>query len=212
MYKIFDQLRDIGIVPVVSISDTSKAIPMAEALLEGGIACVEITCRTAEAKECLRLITHRFPEMLAGAGTVLTTIQADEVYTAGAQFVVSPGFNPQVVSHCLKKEIPIIPGCVTPTEMEAAMAMGLDVVKFFPAEQAGGLPYIKAVSAPYPNLQFLPTGGISAANLGEYIAFPRVIACGGSFMVTKELLDAGNFAQISALSQEAVAIVKAQRG
>jgi 2-dehydro-3-deoxyphosphogluconate aldolase/(4S)-4-hydroxy-2-oxoglutarate aldolase len=205
---IFERIREIGIVPVIAISDVEKAVPLARALLAGGIPCAEVTFRTAEGEECIRRITATVPEVLVGAGTVLSPEQADRAQKAGARFVVSPGFNPRVVKHCVENGILIIPGCSNPSDMEAAMEFGLDTVKFFPAKQAGGLAYIKACAAPYTGLRFMPTGGINAENIGEYIVFDRIIACGGSWMVTKELLDAGDFAEITRLSKEAVEIVR----
>jgi 2-dehydro-3-deoxyphosphogluconate aldolase/(4S)-4-hydroxy-2-oxoglutarate aldolase len=211
MNTTLQRIYDIGVVPVIAISDTAKAVPLAQALIAGGIPCVEITFRTAEGEESLRLITKQNPDILAGAGTILTTEQVDRAQAAGAQYIVSPGFNPKVVAHCLDKGIPIIPGCVTPSEMEIALEMGITTIKFFPAEQAGGLAYLKAISAPYTTLRFLPTGGIDATNLSKYIAFDRVIACGGSWMATKELINTGNFARITQLSQEAMKVVREGR-
>jgi 2-dehydro-3-deoxyphosphogluconate aldolase/(4S)-4-hydroxy-2-oxoglutarate aldolase len=211
MFKILEQLGIIGIVPVIAISDAEKAVPLAKALLKGGIPCAEVTFRTAEGEESIRRIAAEVPEILVGAGTVLSIKQVDSAVTAGAKFIVSPGLNPEVVRYCVEKGIPIAPGCATPSDMEAAMALGLDVVKFFPAEQAGGLDYIKSVSAPYAGLRFMPTGGISTANIEKYAAFDKVLACGGSWMVKKELIDSGNFDEITRLCGEAVAMVNQAR-
>ncbi|MDR1687528.1 MAG: bifunctional 4-hydroxy-2-oxoglutarate aldolase/2-dehydro-3-deoxy-phosphogluconate aldolase [Clostridiales bacterium] len=211
MNDILEQIQKIGIIPVIAISDASKAIPLANALLEGGVPCAEITFRTAFGEESIRKISEQMPEILVCAGTVLTCEQAQRAKDAGAKFVVSPGLNPKVVRYCVGNNILIVPGCATPSDMEAAMEFGLSAVKFFPAEQAGGLNYIKAVSAPYPNLSFIPTGGINASNIGKYAAFGKVLACGGSWMVTKELIDAGNFTEITRLCREAVQIVKDAR-
>ena len=211
MNEILKKITEIGIVPVISISDVEKAIPLAEALMAGGIPCAEITFRTAEGEECIRRIAKQVPEVLLGAGTILTKDQANRAKEAGAKFVVSPGFNPKVVKYCVKNGILMLPGCSTPTDMEAAMGFGLDTVKFYPAELGGGLPYIKACAAPYTGLKFMPSGGINADNLGKYMAFNKVVACGGSWMVSKELLDAGNFDEITRLSKEAVQIVKTAR-
>ena len=208
MNEILKRIGEIGVVPVIAISDVEKAVPMAEALIAGGIPCAEITFRTAEAEECIRLIAAKFPQMLVGAGTVLRTEQADRAAAAGAKFVVSPGFNPRVVAHCVENNITIAPGCSNPSDMEAALEFGLDVVKFFPAEQAGGLAYIKAVAAPYGNLKFMPTGGINTGNLAKYLAFDRILACGGSWIVTKQLIEEGRFDEITRLCQEAIKIVK----
>lgn len=208
MNDIIMQIRQIGVVPVIAISDTEKAVPLAKALVAGGIPCAEVTFRTAEGEECIRRIAAELPDVLVGAGTVLTTEQADRAAKAGAKFVVSPGFNPKVVAHCIQNGITIVPGCATPSDMEAAMEMGLDTVKFFPAEQAGGLAYIKAVAAPYAKLHFMPTGGINADNIGKYVAFNKIVACGGSWMVKKELIDAGDFDEITRLCKEAVQLVQ----
>lgn len=208
MNEILQQIGKIGVVPVIAISDVEKAVPLAKALLDGGVPCAEVTFRTAEGEESIRRMVEAVPEILVCAGTVLTTDQVDRAVKAGAKFVVSPGFNPKIVAYCAEKGILIVPGCATPSDMEAAMEFGLDVVKFFPAEQAGGLAYIKAVSAPYAGLRFMPTGGINAGNIGKYTAFNRIVACGGSWMVTKELIDSGNFEEITRLCREAVQLVK----
>jgi len=209
--SILNKIEEIGIVPVIAISDVEKAVPLAQALIAGGVPCAEVTFRTAEGEECIRRIAAAFPDIILGAGTVLTTAQADNAAKAGAKFVVSPGFNRNVVRHCISNGIPITPGCATPSDMEAAIEMGLNAIKFFPAEQAGGLSYIKAVAAPYVNLRFMPTGGISAENLGKYSAFPKIFACGGSWMVKKDLIDSGNFDEVTRLCKEAVQIVKDAR-
>jgi len=211
MSDILKQIGEIGIVPVIAISDVEKAVPLARALAAGGIPCAEVTFRTAEGEECIRRIAAEVPEVLVGAGTVTTTEQVDRAINAGAKFLVSPGLNRNVVSYSTSKNIPIVPGCATPSEMEAAMELGIYAIKFFPAEQAGGLPYIKAVAAPYTNLRFLPTGGINAGNLSKYIAFSKVIACGGSWMVAKELIDSSSFDEITKLCKEAVMIVRDTR-
>ena len=209
--NILEQIGSIGVVPVIAMTDVEKAVPLAKALLAGGISCAEVTFRTAQGEECIRRIAAELPDVLVGAGTVLTTEQVDRALAAGAKFIVSPGFNPEVVRHCISKSVPVIPGCITPTEMEAAMALGLTTLKFFPAEQAGGLAFIKAVAAPYPNLRFMPTGGIGPANLGSYAAFGKIVACGGSWMCTRELIDAGDFDEITRLSQQAVEVVRSHR-
>ncbi len=206
MHTVLEAISRIGIVPVIAISDVEKAVPLAKALCAGGIPCAEVTFRTAEGEEAMRRIAAEVPEALLGAGTVLTTAQVDRAIAAGAKFVVSPGFNPHVVQYCLEKGIPIVPGCSTPSDMEQAMEYGLSTAKFFPAEQAGGLDYIKAVAAPYPALTFMPTGGIHAGNLAKYLAFEKVIACGGSWMVQKELVSANRFEEITRLCKEAVQV------
>ena len=182
MREVFEQFQKIGIVPVLALDDASDAEPVARALIEGGLACAEVTFRTDAAQESIRRMAERFPEMLVGAGTVLTADQADQAVSAGAKFIVSPGFNPKVVSHCLKRQIPVIPGCANPSDIEAAMELGLDVVKIFPAEAIGGVAAIKAMAAPYPKLRFMPTGGIHAGNVKRYLEFEKIIACGGSWM------------------------------
>ncbi|GHV84829.1 hypothetical protein AGMMS50230_04370 [Spirochaetia bacterium] len=204
MNEVLETLDKIGIVPVIKIDDAAKALPLAEALQAGGIPCAEITFRTAQGEEAIRTIAAKLPGILIGAGTVLTTEQVDKAIDGGAKFVVSPGFNPAVVAYCIEKKIPIVPGCSTPSDMELALEAGLDTVKFFPAEQAGGLDYIKAVSAPFPRLNFMPTGGINAENIGRYISFEKIVACGGSWMVPADLINAGKFEEITRLCREAV--------
>lgn len=211
MNDVLKRIGQIGIIPVIVISDVNKAVPLATALMAGGINCAEVTFRTAEAEECIRHIAEHVPEILLGAGTVTKTEQVERAVAAGAKFIVTPGFNPKVVSCCVDKKALIIPGCSTPSDMEAAMEFGLDTVKFFPAEQSGGLAYIKACSAPYPGLRFVPTGGINAGNLGKYAAFPKIAACGGSWMVSKELIEAGDYDEITKLCREAAEIVSAAR-
>jgi 2-dehydro-3-deoxyphosphogluconate aldolase/(4S)-4-hydroxy-2-oxoglutarate aldolase len=204
MVPVLEELGKIGIVPVIKIDDPEKAVPLAKALLAGGIPCAEITFRTKAGEEALRRISGEVPEILPGAGTVLTIEQADKAIAAGAKFIVSPGFNPRVVRHCIEKGVPITPGCSGPSDMEAALEAGLDVVKFFPAEQSGGLDYIKAVSAPYPMLKFMPTGGINAGNIVSYISYEKILACGGSWMVPADRINAGDFDTITTLCREAV--------
>lgn len=204
MHQILEDIRKIGIVPVIRIDDAEKAAPLARALISGGIPCAEVTFRTAQGEAAMARIKREVPEILLGAGTVLTREQVDKAVRAGAAFMVSPGFNPQVVSYCAERGIPIIPGCSSPSDMEQALAFGLEAVKFFPAEQAGGLDYIKAVSAPYSSLMFIPTGGINAQNIAKYTAYEKILACGGSWMVSAELINAGDFSRISALCREAV--------
>ncbi|MDR2471037.1 MAG: bifunctional 4-hydroxy-2-oxoglutarate aldolase/2-dehydro-3-deoxy-phosphogluconate aldolase [Treponema sp.] len=203
MHRIIEELGKIGIVPVIKIDDVEKALPLAQALLAGGIPCAEVTFRTAQGEEAMRRISTGLPEILLGAGTVLTVDQVDRAMDAGARFIVSPGLNPKVVAHCVNKGIPITPGCSGPSDIEAALEAGLDVVKFFPAEPQGGLGYIKAVAAPYPNVKFMPTGGINADNIGAYLAYEKIVACGGSWMAGADLINAGKFNEITALCKEA---------
>lgn len=212
MHEILEKIREIGIVPVVALEDAKDTLPLAKALQQGGLRCVEITFRTEAAAESLRLISSECPQMLVGGGTILTVEQADQAAAAGAKFLVSPGFNPRVVKHCLERGILIMPGCSTPSDIEQALENGLDVVKFFPAEPAGGLKMLQALAAPYGKVQFMPTGGIGPANVGEYLRYNRVLACGGSWMAKGELIKAGAFEEIRRLSREAVQIVKESRG
>ena len=205
-------LGSIGIVPVVVLNKADHAQPLAQALVNGGLPCAEVTFRTDAAEESIRLIAKNFPDMFVGAGTVLTVEQADRAFNAGAKFIVSPGLNPKVVEHCLKKGYPVCPGIMTPTELEMALGFGLDVVKFFPAENAGGLKMIKAMSAPYTMMKFMPTGGINATNVRDYLACNKILACGGSWMVKGDLINAGDFAEIEKLTREAAEIVREVRG
>jgi 2-dehydro-3-deoxyphosphogluconate aldolase/(4S)-4-hydroxy-2-oxoglutarate aldolase len=209
--EIIERVQQLGIIPVVSIPAAKQALPLAEALLAGGLPCAEITFRTAAAAAAISRIKARFPEMLVGAGTVLTTQQADQALAAGAQFIVSPGTNPAVVEHCVAKNAPIFPGVCTPTEIELALSKGVDVLKFFPAEAAGGVRFLQAVCAPYRQVRFIPTGGIDAKNIGSYLALPQVLACGGSWMVKPELLNTEDFNRIRQLAGEAVALVRELR-
>lgn len=211
MNTIIEQLGRYGIVPVVVLNDKEKALPLAKALCDGGLPCAEVTFRTDAAEESIRIMSREFPDMLIGAGTVLSTEQVDRAVAAGAKFIVSPGLNPKVVTYCLEKNIPIIPGVVTPTEMEQAMELGLKIVKFFPAEPSGGLAMIKAVAAPYTMLKFMPTGGINAKNVRDYLAYNKILACGGSWMVKGSLIDENRFDEIEAMCREAVEIVKEVR-
>lgn len=204
MNPIIKQISEIGIIPVIAINDVEKAVPLAKALVKGGISCAEVTFRTDCAQEAIKRIATEVPEMLVGAGTVLTSEQLDRAVAAGSKFIVSPGFNPTVVKYALSKGVLMIPGTATPGEMEQAMELGLEVVKFFPAEQNGGLAKIKAVCGPYTKLKFMPTGGINAKNLLDYIMFDRIVACGGSWMVNSKLIDEGNFDEITRLTKEAI--------
>jgi 2-dehydro-3-deoxyphosphogluconate aldolase/(4S)-4-hydroxy-2-oxoglutarate aldolase len=205
--SVLARLRRLRIVPVIVIDDPANAVPLAAALCEGGLSCAEITFRTAGALEALRRITSQRPDMLAGAGTVLTPQQAAQARDAGAQFIVAPGFNPAVVDYCLEHETPVYPGVCTPTEIEAALVKGLHVLKFFPAEPMGGLPFLKAISAPYTAVEFMPTGGISLANLSTYLAFKKIVACGGSWMAPTDWIAARQFDRITAESRRAMSMV-----
>ncbi|MGI5899172.1 MAG: bifunctional 4-hydroxy-2-oxoglutarate aldolase/2-dehydro-3-deoxy-phosphogluconate aldolase [Christensenellales bacterium] len=204
MNNVLERIQEIGIVPVIKIEDVSKAVPLAKALSEGGIPCAEVTFRAAGADIAIKAISDAMPDMLVGAGTVLTTEQVDRAVAAGAKFIVSPGLNPKVVAYCNEIGVPITPGCSNASDIEQAIELGLEVVKFFPAEAVGGLKAIKALAAPYGNMKFIPTGGISAANLNEYLAFDKIIACGGSWMVNEKLINEGKFDEIKKLANEAV--------
>jgi 2-dehydro-3-deoxyphosphogluconate aldolase/(4S)-4-hydroxy-2-oxoglutarate aldolase len=206
-----DRLYAIGVVPVVALPDAALALPLAEALLEGGLACAEVTFRSEAAPMALSLIRKRFPELLLAAGTVLTIRQADLAIDAGAQFIVAPGTSSIVMDHVLARGVPMIPGIATPTDIETALARGIELVKFFPAEQFGGVSTIKAFAGPYPRVRYIPTGGISASNLGSYLAVPEVVACGGSWMVKADLLAARDFTAVTRLAREAVIIVVESR-
>jgi 2-dehydro-3-deoxyphosphogluconate aldolase/(4S)-4-hydroxy-2-oxoglutarate aldolase len=204
--NVLEEIARLKIIPVIALEDVTHAQPLAAALCAGGLPCAEVTFRTAAAAASIKAMTEAFPAMLVGAGTVLATEQVDEALAAGARFIVSPGLNPHVVEYCQAKDILIIPGCVTPTEIEQALELELTVVKFFPAEAFGGLATIKALAAPYGMMRFVPTGGVSAANVRAYLDFDRVIACGGSWMVKGELIAAGDFARIAELTREAVSL------
>ena len=203
-----DKFHEIGIVPVIVLDDPDRAEMLAEMLCRGGLPCAEVTFRTGAAAEAIRRMKAARPDMLVGAGTVLTTAQVDSAIDAGAEFIVSPGINPVTVSYCLERGIPVIPGTQTPSEMELALSFGLETVKFFPAEPAGGLAMIKAVAAPFTSLRFMPTGGINAGNVTSYLEYDRILACGGSWMVSGELIGKGDFDEILRRTSEAAAIVK----
>ena len=211
MSTMADKFEELGVIPVVVLNNVEDALPLADALYEGGLPCAEVTFRTEAAEESIRLMTEQFPDMLVGAGTVLTKEQVDAAAAAGAKFIVSPGFDPEIVDYCLEKEIPVYPGCVSPSEVAQAVKRGLKVVKFFPAEPAGGLPMIKAMAAPYAGLKFMPTGGINAKNLEEYLSCDKIICCGGSWMVKGDLVKAGEFDKIEELTAEARKLVDSIR-
>ena len=205
--SVSETIQKMGVVPVVVLNDAKDAAPLAKALVEGGLPCAEVTFRTEAAEECIRIMANEFPEMFVGAGTVLTIDQVDRAVNAGAKFIVSPGFDPEIVDYCLSKDIPVYPGCITPSEVAQAVKRGLKVIKFFPAEQFGGVSTIKALAAPYTGVKFMPTGGVSAKNLESYLSFDRIVACGGSWMVKGDLVKAGKFDEIKTLVEEAVQLV-----
>lgn len=204
MIAVLEQISKIGIVPVVKIDREEDALPLAKALCAGGLPCAEVTFRTSAAAGGIKLMTENFPNMCVGAGTVLNAEQVDAAIAAGAKFIVSPGLNPNTVKYCQQKGIPITPGTSCPSDIEQAIELGLEVVKFFPAEQSGGLAKIKAMAAPYVDMKFMPTGGINAKNLTSYLDFPKIIACGGSWMVPTDLINAGEWDKIEQLAREAV--------
>ncbi len=212
MENLIKKVGETGVIPVVKIDDAKDAVALAKALREGGLNCAEITFRTDAAEDAIKLISKEFPDMLIAAGTVLTPAQADKAMAAGATFVVSPGLNPEVVKHCNQKGYPIIPGVCTPTEVEAAMSLGLKYLKFFPAEAAGGVKMIKAMAAPYTNIKFMPTGGIGVNNLADYLGCKAVFACGGSWMVPSDKIADGEFEEIKNMTAKAVELLKEIRG
>ena len=212
MNEILKELEKNIIVPVVVLDDAKDAENLAKALCQGGLPCAEVTFRTDAAEESIRIMCEKFPEMCVGAGTVLTTEQVDRAINAGAKFIVSPGFDPEIVDYCLEKGITVLPGCITPSEVAQAVKRGLEVIKFFPAEQSGGLAMIKAMAAPYTTVKFMPTGGISAKNVASYLECDKIFACGGSWMVKKNLIEDQEFDKIRELTEEAVNIAKSVRG
>lgn len=207
MNEILVKIGRYGIVPVVKIDNADDAVPLGRALIDGGLPVAEITFRTAAAKEAIANISRELPQVLVGAGTVLSVDQVKQAVEAGAKFIVSPGFNPEVVKYCVDNDIPITPGCSNPTDIEMALGYGLEVVKFFPAESFGGLGTLKAMSAPYGSIKFIPTGGINEKNLNDYLSFDKVLACGGSWMVKGDLIKGGKFDVITAMTREAVKLM-----
>lgn len=212
MSTVAEKIAGFGVVPVVVLEDVKDAAPLAKALVEGGLPCAEVTFRTDAAEESIRIMTEKYPEMLVGAGTVLTTEQVDRAVAAGAKFIVSPGFDPEIVDYCIEKGITVTPGCVTPSEVAQGVKRGLKVLKFFPAEQFGGVATIKAMTAAYVGIKIMPTGGINPKNVREYLACDKIFACGGSWMVKGDMIKAGEFDKIEAMTKEAVEIVKEVRG
>ena len=207
MTAIEQRIFETGIIPVIKIEDEKNAVPLARALIEGGLNAAEITFRTSAAVASIKAIKEEFPDMLIGAGTVLTKEQADAAINAGATFIVSPGLNPNTVLHCQSKNVPIIPGICTPSDIERGLELGLTTLKFFPAEASGGLNALKAFSAPYGNLKFMPTGGINESNILSYLAFDKILACGGSFMVKDEYINNGEFEKITQLTKSSVELM-----
>ena len=204
MDEILQRIYEIGIIPVIAIDDAEQAVPLARALVAGGLPAAEVTFRTAAGEEAIRRISAEVPEMLVGAGTVLTKDQADRAIAAGSKFIVSPGFNPEITRYVIDKGVLMMPGTATPGEMEQAMSMGLNVLKFFPAEQNGGVAKLKALAGPYTNLRWMPTGGVNTKNMMDYLNFDRIVACGGTWMVKKDLIDGQKWDEITAICKEAV--------
>lgn len=204
--------KKMAVVPVVVIKEAADAEALAEALIAGGIPCAEVTYRTDAAEEAIRRINMKYPEMLLGAGTVLTKKQIDSAVAAGAKFVVSPGFDPEIVDYCIEKEIAVFPGCMTPSELAQAAKRGLKTVKFFPSEQAGGISMIEAVAAPYPEMRFMATGGINPQNLKEYLSCDKILCCGGSWMVKEKLIAEKKFGEIQELVRQTRSLIDQIRG
>ncbi len=205
---ILSKFQQIGIVPVVKIDDATKAEGLAKAMLDGGIPCIEITFRTAAAEEAIKRVTKAYPEMLVGAGTVINVEFAEKAVAAGAKFIVAPGFNPSVVDWCIERNVPILPGVCTPSDIEAGLSRGLSTLKFFPAEASGGVNMLKNFAGPFPNLTFIPTGGIGLHNILDYAKQPNILAVGGSWMVKPELIEAEDWPAITKLCSDAVAAVQ----
>jgi len=211
MHEILETMGNVGVVAVVTVERARDALPLGKALLEGGLPLVEVTLRTTAAEDAIRALADGMPGVRVGAGTVLTTEQAKRAIGAGAKFVVSPGLDPAVVKFCMDTDVPVIPGCCTPTEILSALALGLEVVKFFPAATMGGTGTIRMMAGPYPSVRFVPSGGVNAANLSEYLALGNVLACGGSWMARSDLIKAGKFAEITRLTRETMAIASRSR-
>lgn len=211
MKTLEERFYDYAVVPVVVLNDADDAIPLADALIKGGLPCAEVTFRTDAAEESIRRICESFPDMLVGAGTVLTTEQVERAHKAGAKFIVSPGFDPEIIDCCISIGLPVLPGCITPSEIAQAVKRGLKVVKFFPAEQSGGVAMIKAMAAPYSMVKFMPTGGISTKNLADYLSCDKILCCGGSWMVKEDLIRSGSFDKITDMTREATALAKSIR-
>ncbi len=211
MKTLEERFYDYAVVPVVVLNDADDAVPLADALIKGGLPCAEVTFRTDAAEESIRRICESFPDMLVGAGTVLTTEQVERAHKAGAKFIVSPGFDPEIIDCCISIGLPVLPGCITPSEIAQAVKRGLKVVKFFPAEQSGGVAMIKAMAAPYSMVKFMPTGGISTKNLADYLSCDKILCCGGSWMVKEDLIKSGSFDKITDMTKEATALAKSIR-
>ena len=211
MKTLEERFYDYAVVPVVVLNNADDAVPLADALIKGGLPCAEVTFRTDAAEESIRRICESFPDMLVGAGTVLTTEQVERAYKAGAKFIVSPGFDPEIIDYCISIGLPVLPGCITPSEIAQAVKRGLKVVKFFPAEQSGGVAMIKAMAAPYSMVKFMPTGGISTKNLADYLSCDKILCCGGSWMVKEDHIKRGSLYKIPEMTKEATALASSIR-
>ena len=208
MKNILSEIEKTGIVPVVKLNDANKAIPLCNALMNGGINVAEITFRTDCAAEVIKTISENCKDMIVGAGTIININQAKQAIESGAQFIVSPGFNKDIVLYCKEQNIPVLPGCITPSEIMQAIECGLKVVKFFPAKEFGGLQTMKALSAPFPQIKFMPTGGVNLENLKDFISAKFIFACGGTYMVKENLINEENYNEITKLSKESIDIIK----
>ncbi len=207
--QIIEKLRQLKVVPVIAVEQAEDILPLVKTLAENGLPVAEITFRSAAAEEAIRLVRQHYPDVLIAAGTVLTAEQVVKAKNAGADFVVTPGFNPTIVKLCQDLDFPIMPGVNNPMSIEAALSLGIEAVKFFPAEASGGVKMIKALLGPYGNLQIMPTGGISPSNIKDYLAIPNIVACGGSWFVEKSLIQAKNWDEIGRLVREAIALTHA---
>ncbi len=212
MAEIVDVLKSFGVIPVIAIEQAKDAANLGEALMRGGLPCAEVTFRTSAAAASIRKLADDYPDMLVGAGTVLHVEQAEEALENGAKFLVTPGFDENVVTWCLTQGVPLFPGVATPTEINMALRHGIRTLKFFPAEALGGVKTLKAISAPYSQVSFIPTGGVNPDNLPDYLRLPAVAACGGSWMVEKKLISTGEFGTITKRVEEAMAVVREIRG
>lgn len=208
MNKMLEVLSSHKVIPVVVLKDSKDALPLAKALIDGGLPVAEVTFRTDAALESIKLIAEKYPEVILGAGSVSSVDQVKSAIAAGAKYIVCGGFSRKVVEYCIENNIPIVPGTCTPSEVMEAQECGLDVVKFFPAENFGGIKTIKAISGPFPKMKFVPTGGISLSNIKDYLSSDKILACGGSWMVKDSLVEAGEFDKIRELVAETVAFVK----
>jgi len=204
MNAIFDSIARIGIVPVIKLESLESALPLGKALLDGGLPIAEITFRTQIAAESILALRKAYPDLITGAGTVLTIAQAEAAISAGASYIVTPGFNPRIVDYCIERGIPIIPGINSPSQIEQGLERGLSLLKFFPAEASGGVKMLKALHGPYADVSFVPTGGVDAVNLEEYLRLPYVIAVGGTWMIKEDLIKSGQFDKVADLCREAV--------